>query len=372
MITDAATPELGVVIGCDADPDRPRYGGTRYDSFDSLRWRGLSEGIAHARMIADEFADASGKPLRITWCIRADAQIEDIYGCAGWCHGQFAEAWGQLEATGDELAWHPHLWRWDDGDGYWYQEIEDVGWIEDCLTRGHHALAQGLRRSPRTSRMGWEFHNNASMNVMRKLKVAVDFSAIPGRFTPGGPDRYGSDFLCHIDWRGTPEEPYVPSYFDYRQPAGDGEGELVELPMSVFRSPALSAIAALRRIPRRPLSESVSELSHLSEPLKAYITGHPYVFGKLAASRIAAAREQQRALLVTAFHPDELLSDHAGMANSGEHFRTNVTRLVDLARRREVHLRFLNAAEALDFITEGGAAAERRQYEVPPAREQLS
>lgn len=355
-----SVPELGVVVGCDSDPDRPRYGGTRYDSREPMRWRGLTEGVRRAREIGDEFLDDFGNPLRITWCIRSDEQIAGIYGDPAWSYGQFGEIWQQMREAGDELAWHPHLWRWAEHDGCWYQETEDAAWIEDCLDEGYGALADRMGDAPRTSRMGWEFHNNASMNTLRKLPVEVDMTAIPGRFIAGGPDRDGSVFARHLDWRGAPEEAYVPKTSDYRKPARPGEENgLVELPMSVFRSPSLSAVAALRRLPRQPVAQSVTELTHLAQPLKAYITSNPYVFGRLAAGQMARAQRQRHGLLVTAFHPDELLSGYGDAGNSAANFRTNLQRLRRMAQQKGVRLRFMNAREALDTIDTASAAKER-------------
>ncbi|MCK4324531.1 MAG: hypothetical protein KAW89_08385, partial [Armatimonadetes bacterium] len=65
--TNQTEKTLYVVIGCDCDPDRPQYGGTRYDSGAPLKWRGVREGIPRAREIADDIQDDFGNPLKITW-----------------------------------------------------------------------------------------------------------------------------------------------------------------------------------------------------------------------------------------------------------------------------------------------------------------
>jgi hypothetical protein len=41
-----------VIIACDVDPDRPQFGGTRFDIFkDRLAWRGVERGIPALRAI---------------------------------------------------------------------------------------------------------------------------------------------------------------------------------------------------------------------------------------------------------------------------------------------------------------------------------
>lgn len=359
---------LDVVIGCDCDPDRPGYDGTRYDSRAPLRWHGVRNGIPRAREIADEFVDDFGSPVRITWCVRSDAQMADIYGDFAWPYAEFADLWQELEAEGDEIAWHPHLWRWDEEDGCWYQEIEDEEWIRDCLRGGYEALCERMGRVPTTSRMGWEFHNNVTMDEIRRLGITLDFSAIPGRFTPGAADRWGSSFNGHVDWHDTPQEPYVPSALDYRRPA-DGEtgSDLVELPMSVFRSRALALAAFTRGLVKARGHGRISRLQSwrtaLAAPLKAYISAHPQLFRRLVRAKLRYVRAGRWAVLVTAFHPDEVLGDstlgHSSGAN--RHFTRNIEQLQSLAAEAGVALRFASASgfardrhSVCDHLADGG------------------
>ena len=51
---------LVVVIGCDCDPDRPQYGGVRYDSREPLKWRGVREGVQRACEITASIPDDYG------------------------------------------------------------------------------------------------------------------------------------------------------------------------------------------------------------------------------------------------------------------------------------------------------------------------
>lgn len=345
-------PVLDVVIGCDCDPDRPVIGGVRYDCREPLVWRGVREGIPRAREIANACRDDLGQAIRITWCVRADAQMAELYGDAAWPYGEFAELWRELEACGDEIAWHPHLWRWDDQSGCWYQEIEDAEWIRTCLREGHQALSEQLGRPPLTSRMGWEFHNNVTMQEIAHLGIRVDFSAIPGRYTVGSADRWGSKFNCHVDWRGAPEHPYVPDPADYRRPTRDASGSsLIEVPMAVFHSIPLGIVAfgrSLLKARGRGLGRRLLTAPEvITAPLKAYITASPYLFQRLGAKKLQEARRDGQAVLVTAFHPDELLTDSQGTAgpSSVTTFAHNLRWLCEAADHSKIALRFINACE---------------------------
>jgi len=346
---------LYVVIGCDCDPDRPQYGGTRYDSRAPLKWRGVTEGIQRAREIADGIQDDFGNSVRITWCVRSDLQMKEIYGDCAWPYAEFRDLWQSLVDRGDEIAWHPHLWRWSERHGCWYQEIEDETWIGDCLQEGYAALCSRMGRAPITSRMGWEFHNDTTMQAIDELGIKVDFSAVPGRFTRGSADHLGSVFNCYVDWRNTPEKAYVPSASDYRRaPTGNEEALAVtELPMSIFRSRVLRTASHLHRAARAKGWDKLKQLFGATNgkiaSLKAYATIHPYVFSRLISAKISEAKRNGQAFLVTAFHADEILErpQRSGWAYKADHFVDNLQLLRDRCASENVRLQFRTAGDAV-------------------------
>ncbi|MFW6437635.1 MAG: hypothetical protein ACOCZ7_01365 [Armatimonadota bacterium] len=350
---------LDVVIGADCDPDRPAYGGVRYDSTDAPAWRGVARGVPLLREIADGVIDDFGSPARITWCIRSDLQMREIYGDCAWAATEYADLWSDLKAGGDELAWHPHVWRWDRDAGCWYQEVEDEDWIEECLSAGHRDFSAAIGHAPATSRTGWEFHNNTTMTAIRQLGIRMDFSAIPGRHTPGGPDRWGSRFNCYVDWRGTPEEPYLPSPADYRRAADHGERDgLWELPMSVLHS----SLLRLARIGRKAFAGRPKALGELvntrSSPSssaggnKLYITMPPALFSRLAVQQLERARTTGWASLVTALHPDEMCATGSGLTalHHPRHVGANLRTMLRHGGRRGVRIRFTTPARMLGAV----------------------
>ena len=103
---------LMVVLGCDCDPDRPRYGGPGYDDRHSaLHWRGISEGTSLLRERLQKIEGATGAEVKALFFLRSDTQIKEIHGMAAWPVLEYSDIWRQLESEGHELAWHPHLWR---------------------------------------------------------------------------------------------------------------------------------------------------------------------------------------------------------------------------------------------------------------------
>lgn len=353
---------LYIILGSDCDPDRPQYGGGNYDAWDGLKWDGLGVGVPRARQIADQVSHDLGLPIRITWCVRSDDQMARIAGDPAWAYRSFAPLWTDLRAAGDEIAWHAHLWRWDENAGCWFQEIEDLAWATDCLTNGYGALKDLVGETLTTSRMGWEFHSDHTMQTIDALGIKQDFTAIAGWYTPGEASR-GSRFHCHSDWRGTPGVPYRPSRADYRVAAGSADDSLslLEIPLSTFSSGVWGGLRTVRKSLRRRgaagLASVFSPHTWACAPTKAYVTIQPTVFSRLVAERLRAVERSSdgTAILATAFHPDEFLEDDSRSLYSSQHFAANLRRLVEHAQLRRIEAVFMTVAE----LAEALGSAER-------------
>lgn len=298
-----------IIILCDCDPDTVPYGGLAHDSREPLKWRGVQEGIPKLVEALDGIESETGRRVNLTWCVRSDVQMKEIYGDAAWPYLEFRELWQRLQSRGDEIAWHPHVWRWSDEHRCWYQEIHDDEWIEQCLEEGYQALCRAVGRPVQSCRMGWEFHNNASMRTVDRLGVRVDLSATPGHYCEGTGDR-GSIFHKYTDWRGTPEVHYRPSTIDYRRPSQDGEEalSLTETPLwkhvpRLWRWLGRGYVAAknlLRGRVRSALLGRNETMFHAPS-----FTMAPAIF--TAALGASNRKGGTNAAVVVAFHCDELL-----------------------------------------------------------------
>src|SRR6266581_4576470 len=147
----------------------------------------MTEGIPAVKQLLCGLKDSAEREPVFTWLLRADEQVRTLQGAYGWvvqAHEAFLRS---LQQTGDELGWHPHLWRRDLGTGSWVQELQDVDWQVDMLERAH-----------------------------------ADLTALPGYRTLTGrlPARRENLF----DWYVSPRAPFQPSRADYRRPAREGEG----------------------------------------------------------------------------------------------------------------------------------------------------
>ena len=309
--TDAG---LSGILVADCDPDRPDYGGTSYAARSELGWSGVRDGIPALLTALDRAEGDLRESISCVWCVRSDMQMAQIYGDAAWPYRQFEELWRAAAEMGSTIAWHPHLWRWSDEHGCWYQETEDEDWIEECLRIGHQALCEAVGTPVRVSRMGWEFHNDVTMRVIDELGVELDISAVPGRRRDAVSDR-GSVKHGQLDWTGTPNKAYRPSMSDYRRAARIGEDrlEVMELPRTAMRSGAWGVVRwgwrSARAVARRewqalPAASSIASYVHAPPA-----TAPPRAFAPLVRAWVRELHSRDEAgPLVATFHPDELLS----------------------------------------------------------------
>jgi peptidoglycan/xylan/chitin deacetylase (PgdA/CDA1 family) len=343
--------KLMVVLGCDCDPDRPRYGGLGYDDRSApLKWRGVEEGIPRLIERLRKIEDATGLKVKVTFFLRSDTQVDEIHGTPAWPALEYADMWRSVEEEGHELAWHPHVWRWSDEWNCWFQETKDSGWINKCLRVGHAGISEALGKEPTSCHMGWTFQNNATMNVLSELGVGIDFSACPGVYSEGGPSEAGTRFDNMIDWLDTPRAHYHPSTADYRRPAQPGETELdiVECPKFTSKS------AALKRAKGLVARAGGGSASMRATAAFVQITAAPIIYNRVIKERLGS--KDAEPFFATYFHPDELLPDRPrsarGLLYSPANLEKNLLAIAGRSAKSGREVDFVTGSEALRHIQE--------------------
>jgi len=330
---------LLIALGCDCDPDRKSYGGADYRA-DDLTWQGNAIGIERFRRAREAFFRRSGLWPKMTWFVRADHQIARLHGDAGHCLHDQKALWQALEAEGDEIAWHPHLWARDDERG-WHQSIGNDDFTRKCLETGYRGFCEAWGRAPAAVHMGWCFHDNASMGFLAEKGIAVDCSAIPGHNTLGAAP------VDQADWSTTPEHPYQPARADYRIPAAAGEPALpiVEIPASVGDDRVLRLLKTAVYGARQGRLVMRSGRFARQVPM---IAMHPALFGRLVPTALGRGGARKR-YFFSYSHSDEFLSLRGGRTGTRlyrlEHVFSNLQRLLRQARYEDRYPRFVTLSE---------------------------
>jgi hypothetical protein len=219
---------LYLCIACDADSDiNPPFRSFPSEQDRKAIWQGCVSGIPalRQRLQACRFVKTHGQPP-ITWLVRSDRQVYELYDDAAFCLRELEATWDQERRFGSEIGWHPHLYRWDERSRTWKSSLggdDDLEMLADCIA--------SLRQLTeiRAVRTGWIYHSNNLLSFFDRVGLTVDASAAPGCVHKTEVSSY--------NWAGTPRWPYFPSRADYRRPATEGESSLgiLEMPVLVRR-----------------------------------------------------------------------------------------------------------------------------------------
>jgi len=338
-----------VAICCDVDPDVLGYNipATRFDVYkEKLGWKGL-DNIPKIREICNSIEDSESNTVRITWFIRSDTQLKTIFDDYAYPLRSFRDLWKELELQGDEIGWHPHLWRWSKQNKCWYQEIHDKKWISHCLENGYKQFLK-IKPNLTSIRMGFDFHDNFTMKKINDLGLTVDLSALPGLEHEGSPDERGSHFLNEYDWSTTPQKSYFPSEKNYRRPAKNNEQSLKILEIPITTAPKSKSRILLEEIIKlAPIGLRKKILKGADIQFKS--VQHRYVaniteqsFKRIAKQKFKEAKRNQKGYtnIVPMFHPIELFRPK-GFLN----FENNLRTIQKLSQSFNISFSFLTATE---------------------------
>ncbi len=206
-----------ICLTIDTDPDG--LSGENIDRH-SLEWSGLEQSFAVSAELASGICkEVGGVP--VTWFVRADGQLRTRLGHCAYLLERYARQWQQESDAGNELGWHPHLYRQGRGDGEVHL-ITDPAEACDEL-EGIWDDLRATAFAPKAFRNGEAWHCPETLDTVESLGLRYDSSAVPGRRgTPGHP----------MDWMGAPNEPFYPSLDDIRRPGA--ARKLLELPMNTW------------------------------------------------------------------------------------------------------------------------------------------
>ena len=300
---------MNLVITVDIDND-----GAQSNERTSLSWKAI-EYVPRIKELFDSFN------LCVTWFVRADNQLLDIYGTAAYLLLKHQSLWSQMESAGDELAWHPHLYKWCEAGQQYICEPDDLERVQKLNDTYGELKSKGFEFP--TVRIGEAFHSNAMLEALEMLSLKVDATAIPGRKR--------SDEARQFDWEPTPNEPYYPSKIDYRIPDPTNQRNILEVPMTTIPVKA----------------------DYDNEYLPRYINPtffHPYFKEGIdhhLASRLNTMGEQ---FLTIVMHPDEVADTpraHSLYSFSFAEMRKNIAYLLETLKVRGFEYRALRVRDVL-------------------------
>ena len=308
------TDPLPVALTFDVESDNfdPTVDPAQADVRAAFLWRGVHEGVPQLLELFAAPGAQSARPIVCTWFIRVDGHLQATFGDAGYLLDEHAALWRQVADRGDELAFHPHLYRF--AGGRWQQEQDP-----EQLVRGIADGLSAMRRRgwrPVSSRIGEAYCSNAILRQLDAEGIACDATAMPGRV------RRDADRL--LDWGPTRQRPYRPSQSDYRVP-GEPSWKVLEVPMT------MTPVRA--DYDQSPLSRYVDLSFHpraLRDGLQEVAASHDYVVATMHPSTIVPPRDGRT---------------HGLLSFSFDAFRENLACLVDACGRQGRPVEFVTLRE---------------------------
>ena len=260
----------------------------------------------------------------VTWFVRADPQLRDYYGSSAFLLERYKAFWKDAKAAGDEVAWHPHITRVNEG-GRHEPERDDERFA--AALRVTHAELTTLGYRFNSVRLGEAFGGNICIRALAELGLRVDSSAIPGRRR--------DDLSRAFNWLGSPNEPYWPSVSDYRI-SGTPALPILEVPMTV--------VPVHAPFDPKPL------------PRYANLAYCPTFFSAAIERWLRLERPPRDSILTLILHPDELVPgsrEHPLYAFTPDAVSANIQVVVDLIRRRNIDLVGLTMSGIEELICQG-------------------
>jgi len=282
--------------------------------------------VKKIREVLNNFEDSYGNSPRVVWHLRSDNQIKSIWEEWAYPATEYRSLWRSLKKGGDEIGWHPHLWRFNSTRNSWYQEHQDARWIKDCLRNGYRAIANVF--DIESSRMGWDFHNNLTMNVLSELGIKYDLSAVPGI-------RHRGDRCNIYDWEPTPRHPYHPSVADYRIP-GTPRLSILEIPLTTFKLPWYVHWVYIR-ITNMPLCT-------------AHLGKHPFIMKYAIKYAVSNAKKNGKYILSMFFHPGDFRE--RSRIFSIEYIIKNMKYIETISKKMRVSFEFIAPRDIQKLIPE--------------------
>jgi hypothetical protein len=208
-----------VLLLVDVEPD------ARKTDRDGDGWAGARAAHDHLERLRAALSERTGTPARFNWFLRADPQVRDTWGSADRAAGACPAIIRAIEEHGDHCGIHPHLWRWSDRLGDWFNDIADPDWVAECLGTSVEAYRRIFGRDPESCRFGDRWLDAGAIRLMERAGIRFDLTVEPG--LPGAAvhdDPHATGRLP--DYRRAPRVPYQPAdgapLLPRREPADDG------------------------------------------------------------------------------------------------------------------------------------------------------
>jgi hypothetical protein len=228
QVSPAASPEprIPVILCIDVEPDP-----FQVDRDHPEPWHGYEALHPYLSDLRGRFEEATGSPVHYAWFFRMDPQIAESYGSPTWAAERYAKFVTEADHRGDELASHPHGYRWLEEERCWLEDLGSQDWMDHCLEMALDAHETAFGRPSTTLRFGNFWLSTASVNLAERRGIRYDLTIEPGR-PPFMWDAKGKSTGELPEVYRVPRTAYEPSRDDFRESAPRGSRAIRMIPLT--------------------------------------------------------------------------------------------------------------------------------------------
>ena len=218
---------IPIILCIDVEPD-----GFFIDRTQPLPWRGYEGAYRYFGGLREQFARVTRAPVHFNWFCRADQQVEETYGSAGWVFTHYSKLVEDLLEQGDEIGLHPHAYRWVPENNNWIEDLSNQEWVNHCIEMSFGSYKKLFGRGCDSFRFGACWMNSETIDLAERLGVRFDLTVEPGlklkkRYFKN--QLYSDGVPSH---EGALRHPYRPSKTDFRKRDPEREAGLWMIPLS--------------------------------------------------------------------------------------------------------------------------------------------
>jgi hypothetical protein len=187
-------------------------------------WNGFLAMSDMIETLRQRLGDVTGHPVRPTWLIRLDPDIERAFGRTDFALRRHQDVFNQILKHDDALGIHVHALRWNTKKGVVFSDHADEAWCTECLRVAASTFQSCFGAPPRVVSFGGGFMRNSVLDAAVDLGVKADVTVEPGLAAKHQDPSFGAYSTAPSgDFLRCPRLPYYPSRTAFDTPATSAE-----------------------------------------------------------------------------------------------------------------------------------------------------
>jgi hypothetical protein len=209
----SATP-IPTVLRIDVEPDehQPPPG--------ERPWHGFLAMFDMVERLRRRLSDVTSHPVRPTWLIRLDPDIERAFGRADFPVRRHHDLFERILKHSDALGIHVHAARWNAEKAVVFSDFADETWIVECLRVAASTFQNCFDRPIQVMSYGGFFMRDSLLDAAVALGIRADVTVEPGLPAKYDNVSFGAYSTApSADFVRCPRLPYYPSRRAFDIPA---------------------------------------------------------------------------------------------------------------------------------------------------------